>query len=53
MNGEIKKIENINDLISVGNAEEARDCGILAFTSYEENDIKHYIYATFLPEIIE
>lgn len=53
MNGEIKKIENINDLISVGNAEEARDCGILAFTNYEESDIKHYIYATFLPEIIE
>lgn len=53
LNGEINKVEHIDELISKGSYEDKRDCGILSFTSYEENNIKHYIYATFLPEIIE
>uniref|UniRef100_UPI0039A700D0 hypothetical protein n=1 Tax=Ornithobacterium rhinotracheale TaxID=28251 RepID=UPI0039A700D0 len=50
--GEIKKIEHIEDLEYMDN-KNAPDCGILVFTSYEEVDIKHYIYAVFLPEILK
>lgn len=52
INGEIKKIEHIEDLEYMDN-KNAPDCGILVFTSYEEVDIKHYIYAVFLPEILK
>lgn len=53
LTGEIKKIEHIEDLTSMGDSSEI-NCGILVFTSYEEEgDINHYIYATFLPEILE
>jgi hypothetical protein len=53
LTGEIKKIEHIEALTSMGNPSEI-NCGILVFTSYEEEgDINHYVYATFLPEILE
>ena len=52
MSGEINKVERIEDLMSL-NGDNIPNCGILAFTSYEENATKHYIYATFLPEILE
>uniref|UniRef100_UPI0039A5F25F hypothetical protein n=1 Tax=Ornithobacterium rhinotracheale TaxID=28251 RepID=UPI0039A5F25F len=52
INGEIKKIEHIEDLEYMDN-ENVPNCGILVFTSYEEVDIKHYIYAVFLPEILK
>lgn len=51
--GEIKKIERIEDLTFMDN-QNTINCGILVFTSYEDDgDINHYIYATFLPEILE
>lgn len=57
LNGEIKRKEYISDLTYEGGNEE-RNCGILVFTNYEDDEQgrevpKHYIYSIFLPEIIE
>ncbi len=55
LTGKIRKIEYIEDLSTMGNPSPGDvNCGILVFTSYEEDgDINHYVYATFLPEILE